>query len=361
MTPEDGSPSVTSSDTSAPPTGPDSSSVATTPAQPQSTDATPAPSSSADPQAESKESLLDHVLKSLPAQGEDPDKLTLPHEATPTSDKPSSEPGEAETTETLPDLTPEEMARFSSRTRTRIKQLVAERDTARTELTKAQGDAQVAHGLREYLSQNDITKEDFSLLIDLGAALRKGDFRSFYAGIRPYVDLAEEALGITLPPDLAQRVQQGHMTTEAARQFSQERMSRQVAESQAQRLNQEQTNFLTQTQRDALGNAVHDTIINWEKQVASADPDYGHKQGLMKDLLWSVIRETGAPQNPQHAVQIANEAYRRVNEQVARFRPPPRATQPSPSSVHRATGVTPEPKSLMEAAMIGLDRARRSA
>ena len=347
MTPEDGSPGLSPSDASAAPKAAEgsTSSVDTSPAQPPSTGETPAPSPSAEPQAESKESLLDHVLKSLPAQGEDPDKLTLPDEATPTSEQPSSEPGEAEATETLPDLTPEEMARFSSRTRTRIKQLVAERDTARGELEKAQSDAQVANGLREYLSANDITKEDFSLLIDLGASLRKGDFKSFYAGIRPYVDLAEEALGISLPADLAQRVQQGHMTTEAAKLFSQERMARQIAESQAQRLNQDQTNFLTQTQRDALGNAVHGTILEWEKQIASTDPDYGHKQGLMKELLWSVIRETGAPQNPNHAIQIANEAYRRVNEQVARFRPAPRATQPSPSSVHRATGVTPEPKS----------------
>jgi hypothetical protein len=81
----------------------------------------------------------------------------------------------------------------------------------------------------------------------------------------------------------------------------------------------------------------------------------------MKDMLWSVVREMGEPQNPQHAIQIANEAYRRVNTQVARFRPQPRPTQASPSSVHRATGVTPEPKSLMEAAMIGLERSRHRA
>ena len=322
-----------------------------------------APSSSA-PQAETKETLLDHVLKSVPPQGEDPDRLTLPSEATPTSpgqpETPSSD--EAEPTGPLPELTPEELARFSSRTRARIKQLVAERDTARGEGATLRADAEVAAGIRQYLASTEIQKEDFALLLDLGAALRKGDFQSFYAGVgSPTCDLAEEALGISIPPDLRQQVQQGNMTTEAARTFSRERMARQIAEGRAQHTTTQHQQIVGRAQQEALGNAVRDTVTNWEAQVKQVDPDYGHKQDLMKDMLWAVIRETGAPQNPNHALQIANEAYRRVNATVARFRPAPRATQASPSSVHRATGVTPEPKSLMEAAMLGLDRARRSA
>ena len=134
----------------------------------------------------------------------------------------------------LPELTPEELARFSSRTRARIKQLVAERDTARGEGATLRADAEVAAGIRQYLASTEIQKEDFALLLDLGAALRKGDFQSFYAGVKPYVDLAEEALGISIPPDLRQQVQQGNMTTEAARTFPRERMARQIAEGRAQ-------------------------------------------------------------------------------------------------------------------------------
>ena len=44
------------------------------------------------------------------------------------------------------------------------------------------------------------------------------------------------------------------------------------------------------------------TVTNWEAQVKQVDPDYGHKQDLMKDMLWAVIRETG-PQNPNHALK----------------------------------------------------------
>jgi hypothetical protein len=46
---------------------------------------------------------------------------------------------------------------------------------------------------------------------DVGNAQR--DFRKFYEGIKPYVRLAEEYLGVQLPPDLFAMVQQGQMTT----------------------------------------------------------------------------------------------------------------------------------------------------
>jgi hypothetical protein len=253
------------------------------------------------------------------------------------------------------------MARYSSKTRDRIKLLLRQRNDASQEAEGLRAEADLARGVRQYLQEVDIGKEDFSLLLDLGAALRRGDFKSFYAGVKPYVDLAEEALGIQLPPDVAKYVQEGHMTTEAARRYAQERLNRQMAESQAQRTRATHEQQTTQRQQEELGNLVRDTVTQWENEVRKVDPDYGHKQDLMKDMLWSVVREMGTPQNPQHAIQIANEAYRRVNTQVARLRPAPRPTQVSPSSVHRATGVTPEPKSLMEAAMVGLERSRRSA
>jgi len=347
-------------DTSSPaPEAAPPSSPSPAPEAPPSSDAQSAPSSSAP--AESKETLLDAVLKAVPPKGEDPDKLTLPGEASPASGTGPDGPSEPTPDDLPPDPTPEEMARYSSKTRDRIKLLVRQRNEAAQAAQNLQSEAEVLRGVKDYLTQADIGKEDFSLLLDLGAALRRGDFKTFYQGVKPYVDLAEEALGIQIPPDVAQFVQQGHMTTEAAKRYSQERLNRQIAESQAQRTRAVHEQTTTARQQEDLGNAVRDTVAYWENEVRKVDPDYGHKQDLMKDMLWSVVREMGTPQNPQHAIQIANEAYSRVNKQVARFRPPPRPTQANPSSVHRATGVSPEPKNLMEAAMLGLERSRRSA
>ena len=53
--------------------------------------------------------------------------------------------------------------------------------------------------------------------------MRRGDFRTFLEGVAPYVKLAQESLGIQLPPDLAQAVKGGHMTQDAARYTAQVR------------------------------------------------------------------------------------------------------------------------------------------
>jgi hypothetical protein len=75
-----------------------------------------------------------------------------------------------------------------------------------------------------------------------------------------------------------------------------------------------------------------------------------------------VIQEKGTPQSPEHAVEIAKEAYERANNTLREFAPAPRATRQTPSSLGRtAAGARPEPKSLMEAALLGLERAQRAA
>ena len=79
----------------------------------------------------------------------------------------------------------------------------------------------------------------------------------------------------------------------------------------------------------------------------------------MKNFLWAVVQERGAPQSPEHAVEIAKEAYSRANRTLQTFAPQRQPTRPVPSSINRAaSGARPEPKSMMEAAELGLARAR---
>lgn len=346
---EDGSPAVEGASNEAPITNTaDTTSVAT--------DASPAPSSGA-PQGETKESLLDAVLNAIPdaKNKADPDALKLGEEA-PASDEQSSDKTEQEAPEPEVDLdkdpTKEELSRYHSRTRKRIEKLLAERNAYRE-------DANVAKGLRDYLQANDIAKEDFQLTLDLASAMRKGDFRAFLEGVAPYVQLAQEALGLTLPADLQQQVQQGYMTTEAASHMARERYGRIMAEQNAQRLMQQQNaQRVTQQQAD-ITQSVEQAVSAWEAATRQSDPDYARKEEAVKNFLWAVVRERGAPQSPEQAVEIAKEAYARANNVLRSFTPAPKPTKPVPSSINRTAGAKPEPKSLMDAAMLGLERARR--
>ena len=172
----------------------------TSPPEPPSTTAdVSAPSSGAE-KSENKETLLEAVLKAVkPAddadEGEDLAGTSPPSEAAPTG--PEAKPGEEDKADLTRDPSPEELAAYNKRTRDRIEKLLGERNAFRVE-------AEVTQTLRNFLVTNDIAREDFQLTLDLAAAMRRGDFKAFLEGVGPYVQLATQAMGITLPPDLEQ-------------------------------------------------------------------------------------------------------------------------------------------------------------
>jgi hypothetical protein len=330
--------------------------VATTPVPEGATpDVTASPSEA---KGETKETLLEAVMKAVKPADDDekPSK-----EASPPSEgaeSPGSEPkeGERKGPDLSKDPSPEELAGYKKDTRERIQQLLTERNGLKAE-------AQVTQTLRDFLVVNDIAKEDFQLTLDLAAAMRRGDFKGFLDGIGPYVQLATQALGITLPNDLQGEVAAGRMGFDAAAQISRERYSRALAEQRATRATAVMTSQQTYTQQTQLAQSIEQTVASWEAGIRQTDPDYGRKEATVKNFLWAVVQERGAPHTAEQAVEIAREAYNRANETLRQFSPPPRPTRAVPSSINRsaAPGTRSEPKSMMEAAQMGLERAQGRA
>jgi len=304
---------------------------------------------------EPKETLLEAVMRAVRDDGDEGTEKSPPSESAT-----GSGPEAGKEADKGPDLskdpTPEELASYKQGTRQRIERLLGERNFFRTE-------AQVTQTLRDFLVANDIAREDFQLTLDLAAAMRRGDFRSFLEGVGPYVQLATQALGITLPPDLQQEVQLGRMTQNAASELSRERYARALADQRATRATQvmtDQQNYQSQTQ---FSQAIEGSVQAWENSVRQTDPDYARKEETVRNFLWAVVREQGPPRSVEHAVEIAKEAYARANSVFRQFTPAPRATRPVPSSTNRsaAPGARPEPKTMMEAALLGLERAHSRA
>jgi hypothetical protein len=357
-----------------PDTGTSSSSASSTPAD---TSAAPTPSStpagpdakaspSSSEKGETRETLLQAVEKALPELKDSEDTLKLGEEPPPSNEpgseaKKDGEPGEAD-----PDLekdpTEEELAQSTPKAAKRIRKLLNERFALREQVKGLDAEAQISRSLKTYLQTHDIAKEDFQLTLDLAAAMRAGNFRAFLEGVGPYVQLATEALGLTLPNDIQQSVARGQMTAEAGAALSRERYARALAEQNASRLTQQQQ-VQHQRQNGAdLSRSVEQAVTAWENQVRTSDPDYGRKEATVRQFLWAVINERGTPQSPEHAVEIAKEAYERATNTLREFAPAPRPTRQTPSSIGRtAAGARPEPKTLMEAAMLGLERAQRAA
>jgi hypothetical protein len=357
LTPAAGAP-----DASAAPT-PSSGDNAPSPSAPGSQDA-PSPSAPSD-KGETRESLLDVVQKAVspeprPSQSDDADASGAAPAPTTQSGDPA--PDAAAADGDLPDdASAEEMDRYGPSAKKRVSKLVKQRNDARAEVERLKGfeqSAQAADSVSTYLRENDIGRDDFLLTLELAAAMRRGDFRAFYEGVKPYVQLAEEYLGIALPADLQQRVREGHMTTQAASAFSRERMDRALAESQRVRTAQQMDATTTQHAQTQLANTVRDTVNAWEAATMQADPDYAAKRAAVQDTMWAVVRERGVPQSADHAVEIAKESYRRVNERFRSWTPPRRPTSRTPSSTGRTNGAAPEARNLTEVVQQAIERAR---
>jgi hypothetical protein len=270
----------------------------------------------------------------------------------------------------LPDeAPPEELAKLSQSAKRRVSKLNKQRIKLAAEVQRLKAlepSAQAANQVTQYLRTHDIGQDDFLMGLELMAAMRRGDFLKFYEGVRPYVKLCEEYLGISLPPDLQQKVQQGHMTTEAAAMFSRERMDKAMAQTNVVRqqavLTQHQQTASaqqSQQQREVLANQVVTTVNAWEARVASQDPDYAAKKAAVQNTMHAVMAEQGPPRSAEHGVQIAQEAYRRVNEQYKAWIPQRRPTYRNPSSTGRTAGApAPEAKNLLEAVRFAREGAR---
>jgi hypothetical protein len=231
----------------------------------------------------------------------------------------------------------------------------------RKEIEPLRAQAATTVQLQQFLKTADIAKEDFGLVLDLAAAMRRGDFQTFLEGVWPYVQLAQESLGITLPADLATAVRQGHMTNEAAKYVAQERTARQLAEARAQRMTTDITTHNNNQAQAQFTQSVHQAVLEWENGVRRSDPDYARKEAVVRDLLHAVVQERGPPRSPHEAVEVARAAYERANQIVSSLNPQPRPTPRIPSSINRSAGAAPVPTSIKEAVHLALARPAKQS
>lgn len=255
------------------------------------------------------------------------------------------------------EITSKEFQHMNSKTRRKVRALQEQAAMAQ----QLEVPARAAESLNSYLRQNNIDNESFNTLLSVGAALQRGDFKTFLESITPFVQLAQEQLGIILPHDLQAQVLSGQITDEGARQVQRQRLEmlqRNEALSRQVQLETQQRQESERSFHEQNANTIAATVSSWENSVKAADPDYARKEAAMKDITRAIIAERGAPRTPQEAVAMAQEAYDRVNGFAKQFAPRPKPTAVVPSGVRANSGRAPEPTTLEEAIFQGLRAAQ---
>jgi len=334
--------------------------------EPPPSDGTPAPSPRDNPPPQgTREAEHQNLLQAVqdvvkvdlsdPIVGDPSQDVKEPTDGLPPSPKEDPPPS----SEDLQDPTSAELDTYKPDTRRRIEQLLAQRNEARQTSERYKADAETYAQFREWQTVNQLENDDINILLEAGALLRRGDFRGFLDRAIPYIQAAQQAVGELLPADLQQQVDDGIIPYETARELGMHRINEARLQTEANTYRQD----ATLTHQRALAEQTYAAVADWEARTKARDPDWVHKQDVVERFSASIVMAKGRPTSPQQAVAYAQEAYEEANAVFGRMRPQPTATQPSPSSnVHHANGngsAAPEPRTLMEAAILGLQRGQQ--
>jgi len=309
--------------------------------------------------------MLDAVLKVVPADTETaalgPDGKASPE--TPDGLKPADGQAEADPdegdddAEPAADLNPLVRKKINKLLKSR-RELRVEKEQLESQLKSSRPHADIGSSLESFAKENNLSGDDLAFGLKTMAALRRGDWQAFYEAVAQPMRHAQEYLGLAIPRDLREKVQQGQMTEAAAKEFSRLRMDKQRSQVVlAAEQNLYAQRALTQTQ-----DQVNRSVNAFEERLAASDPDYRHKAASVRRVAQAMLLERGGTINTvDDALTITRAAYEEVNATIRRQRPAPQATSRMPNGNGQTHSARAAPASLYEAAIQGLERSRNSA
>lgn len=226
----------------------------------------------------------------------------------------------------------------------RFRELVAQRNHFRE-------GAQQFDQVQTYLRENGVTAEEAAEFITLRAAMKR-DPAAAWEQMKPIVHQLLTDAGILLPADLAQRVQAGNLTNEAATEISRERAQRMALS----RATEQQKTISEQTAQATTARNINLAVAKRESDLRRQDPDFDAKrEDVMREILW-LQRQKGAAKTPEDAVAVVNEAYTNVTKRTRAVATPHRTQSKKPVTGGRVSGSKPT----TEAPQTMLDIVRRA-
>ena len=229
----------------------------------------------------------------------------------------------------------------------RFKELVAERNNLRAQNEDYQ---QIQSFMaRENLSVNEVTK-GFQIM----AAMKNNPAEALKM-IAPHFEQLQQFIGDKLPADLQERVNDGYLDAQSAKELAFRRNQEGLHQAKFQQHDQRQSQQAQQYEQAQQQRAREDmgtAVTQWEESVKARDADYPQKAKLV-ETAYRVLMQQAPPKTQHEAVQLAERALAEVNEQTRAFRQQKQQVR-GPRSTNSSTSATAAPKTLKEAILLGL-------
>jgi len=218
----------------------------------------------------------------------------------------------------------------------RFKEVLNERDSYKER-------AESYDQIREYMTANNLLDREVAELFQAGALLKNDTMQGINVLDRYLHDLKVQ-VGMELPEDLQDQVDQGLVYPDTARELSQARSENELLKRQreAESVRQQQEQVAVSQQN------IFGAVEEWETRTAKVDPDFARKQKLVEDKVGVFVSQRGYPQTAEQAVKWADEAYGEINSTLSSMMPKKTPTKPTPSG-QVSTNARPAAKTLLEA------------
>jgi hypothetical protein len=241
----------------------------------------------------------------------------------------------------------------------RWKKLTRDFEHATATIKKLGPDADQYQKIVTYMETFDLTPDDVATAYDITAKLKHNP-QLAYQALKPIWDELCMRVGETLPDDLAQRVKQGFLDDASARELARQRAATTTAANEATR----QAQQATRGQQSQVHQAIQGAVARWDAQQTAKNPDFLRLRPFVEDAARSIMARDGKAKSPDEAVAVLEKAMKHVTERLQPFRAPNAngSTPRQPVAGSPSTGVAaPEPKSLREAAQLGLEGRYRAS
>lgn len=295
--------------------------------------------------------MLDAVQTALK-----PETGGTPPSKTPETEAKAEDPDAADKADAEKDAEPsdEEKAHWSDRTQRRFKRLTGDVKRLTADADALRPRAEAYDRIDTFVRQSNLSPTDVQQTLLIASQL-KNDPGAAYQRLVPLMAQLENVLGLALPPELQQQVDQGLISEQNARAMSRLAAEARMSNARLQATSQQQQQGQQRQQVEQQVNAATSSVEAWETQRAQRDPDWSTKQPLVAEQVeLAVIRERRDRQDPQwfptpeEALKISQTAYDRVTERFSQFKPKPAATPRDPASGNTNRS-RPAPKTMLEA------------
>lgn len=208
------------------------------------------------------------------------------------------------------------------------RQLAARRE-AEARVGELEPLARKAHALDNYMVETGLTGENVLEILKVGALILSNPTEARIQ-LQGYIDIIDQQLGNTLPAELRKRVDDGELDEKDALDLSRSRASKALAEERAAKEQERAASIVDQEKEKTRVAAVGKASTDYVTALKASDPDFGHKEELMKAYVSAELAARGGKpaQTPEEAKAIINTAYEKATAQLLKLRPKKEERQP---------------------------------